>query len=60
MAEYDVVVAGARHHGLAVAAYLAKAGLSVCVVEAQDSVGGGAITRKETNSLKVSSKEVIL
>ncbi|MBI4330742.1 MAG: NAD(P)/FAD-dependent oxidoreductase [Chloroflexi bacterium] len=46
--EYDIVIAGAGHNGLIVGAYLAKAGLSVCVVERQDKVGGGAITRELT------------
>lgn len=46
---YDVVVAGGGHNGLTVAAYLAKAGLSVVVVEAQKYVGGGVITKEVTN-----------
>ncbi|MFH1122990.1 MAG: NAD(P)/FAD-dependent oxidoreductase [Pseudomonadota bacterium] len=45
---YDVVLAGGGHNGLIVAAYMAKAGLDVCVVERQDKVGGGAITREWT------------
>jgi len=49
MAKYDVVVAGGGHHGLITACYLAKAGLSVCVVEKQDRVGGGVI-RRELNA----------
>jgi len=46
--QYDIVVAGGGHNGLIVAAYLLKAGLKVCVVEYQDKVGGGAITRELT------------
>ncbi|MFC1930402.1 NAD(P)-binding protein [Chloroflexota bacterium] len=46
--EFDIVVAGAGHNGLIVGAYLAKAGLSVCIVEKQDKVGGGTITRELT------------
>lgn len=46
---YDVVVAGGGHNGLTVAAYLAKAGLNVAVVEAKKYVGGGVITREVTN-----------
>jgi phytoene dehydrogenase-like protein len=46
--EHDVVVIGAGHNGLIVAAYLAKAGLDVCVVEKEDKVGGGVITRELT------------
>ena len=43
---YDVIVAGGGHNGLTAAAYLAKAGLNVCVVETNEHVGGGAITRE--------------
>jgi phytoene dehydrogenase-like protein len=46
--KHDVVIAGGGHNGLIVAAYLAKAGLDVCVVERQDVVGGGAVTRELT------------
>jgi len=48
MKEHDVVLIGAGHNGLIVAAYLAKAGLDVCVVEMQDMVGGCVITRELT------------
>ena len=46
--QYDIVVAGAGHNGLIAGAYLSKAGLSVCVVEKQPYVGGGAVTRELT------------
>lgn len=42
----DVVVIGAGHNGLVCAAYLAKAGLSVLVVERSDQVGGACITQE--------------
>lgn len=48
MEKHDVVVVGGGHNGLIVAAYLAKAGLDVCVVERQDMVGGGVVTREVT------------
>ncbi len=44
--KYDVVVAGGGQHGLITACYLAKAGLSVCVVEKLDATGGGLVTRE--------------
>lgn len=42
MAEYDVVVIGAGHNGLAAALVLAKAGLRVLVVESRPVAGGAA------------------
>jgi phytoene dehydrogenase-like protein len=39
--EFDYVIAGGGHNGLVAACYLARAGLSVCVVERNEKVGGG-------------------
>src|SRR6266545_2364807 len=41
---YDVVVVGGGHNGLTCAAYLAKAGKRVLVLEANPQVGGFTIT----------------
>jgi len=46
--EYDVVFIGAGHNGLTTAAYLAKAGLSVCLLERADFAGGAVNTREVT------------
>ena len=47
MSQYDVVIAGAGQNGLSTAAYLAKAGLKVCVLEGRDFLGGGVISFKD-------------
>ncbi len=44
MTRYDIVVVGAGHNGLTAAAYLARAGLSVLVLERLDRVGGAAVS----------------
>ncbi|MBL8057560.1 MAG: NAD(P)/FAD-dependent oxidoreductase, partial [Anaerolineales bacterium] len=41
---YDVIILGAGHNGLTAAAYLAKAGLSVLVLERRAQVGGTVVT----------------
>jgi phytoene dehydrogenase-like protein len=43
---YDTIVIGAGHNGLVTAAYLAKAGQRVLVLERRDRVGGAAVTEE--------------
>ncbi len=52
---YDCVVIGAGHNGLVCAAYLARAGKSVLVVESAGQVGGAAVTREFAPGFKVSA-----
>ena len=41
---YDIIIIGAGHNGLTAAAYLAKAGRSVLVLERREVLGGAAAT----------------
>ena len=43
---FDVAILGAGHNGLTTAAYLARAGLSVVILEKSDQVGGAAVTEE--------------
>ena len=45
-ADFDVVVIGGGHNGLVCAAYLARAGLTVKVLERRKVVGGAAVTEE--------------
>jgi len=44
--QYDVVIIGAGHNGLTAAAYLAKAGRRVLILERRSIVGGCAVTEE--------------
>ena len=52
---YDCVVIGGGHNGLVCAAYLARGGRSVLVLEAADEVGGAAVTREFAPEFRVSA-----
>jgi len=44
--QYDVIIVGAGHNALVAACYLAKAKLSVLVLEKQDHTGGATVSAK--------------
>ena len=48
MDQWDGIVIGAGHNGLTCAAYLARAGLKIAVVERNDWIGGGTTTAEVT------------
>lgn len=43
---YDIVIMGGGHNGLTAAAYMAKAGKKVLVLESKGHIGGGVSTRE--------------
>jgi len=47
MADFDGVVIGAGHNGLTLAAYLARAGLRIAVLERNQRIGGGCSTNTD-------------
>ena len=56
MTETDVVIIGAGHNGLTCAAYLARAGLRVKVVERRKVVGGAAVTENFIPAFAIRSR----
>ncbi len=57
---YDALIIGAGHNGLVCAAYLAKAGRKVLILERSGQPGGAAITREFAPGFKVSACAHIL
>ncbi|MDH3748252.1 MAG: NAD(P)/FAD-dependent oxidoreductase [Gammaproteobacteria bacterium] len=53
--KYDAIIVGAGHNGLVCSALLAKAGRKVLVLEANEQVGGAAVTREFADGYSVSA-----
>lgn len=56
----DVIVVGGGHNGLAHAAYLARAGLGVRVLERRGVLGGAAVTEEPWPGYRVSSASYVV
>lgn len=57
---YDCILVGAGHNGLVCAAYLAKAGRRVLVLERQSVVGGCAVTDEIAPGYRVSTASYLI
>ncbi|HEY7075751.1 MAG TPA: NAD(P)/FAD-dependent oxidoreductase [Solirubrobacteraceae bacterium] len=57
---YDAIVVGGGHNGLTAAAYLARAGLSVCVLERRDVLGGACVTEELWPGKRVSRASYVV
>jgi len=53
--KYDAIVVGGGHNGLVCAALLGKSGKQVLVLEANEQVGGAAVTREFADGYSVSA-----
>jgi phytoene dehydrogenase-like protein len=57
--KYDSIIIGAGHNGLVTAAYLARAGRKVLVLERRELVGGCVVTEERWPGFKVSTASYV-
>lgn len=57
--QYDAVIVGAGHNGLVAAAYLARAGKRVCVLESHDVIGGATVSEQPWPGWTVSAASYV-
>jgi len=57
---FDAIVVGAGHNGLTAAAYLARAGMRVCVLESRELVGGACVTEEVWPGRRVSRASYVV
>jgi phytoene dehydrogenase-like protein len=57
---YDAIVVGGGHNGLTAAAYLARGGLRVCVLERRDILGGACVTEEVWPGHRVSRASYVV
>ncbi len=58
--DFDALVVGAGHNALTAAAYLQRAGLRVCVLEARDVIGGACVTEELWPGQRVSRASYVV
>jgi phytoene dehydrogenase-like protein len=57
---HDAIVVGGGHNGLTAGAYLARAGLDVCVLERRDVLGGACVTEELWPGYRVSRASYVV
>ena len=58
--QYDAIIVGGGHNGLVCGAYLARAGVKVCVLERRSMAGGAAVTEEVWPGYRVSTASYVM